>query len=166
MTHYGLPDYDAGADRWRSRTTMKPCAAVPQPKVVSNWVMGDMMLKPTASTTPPAGLRDSPQLADLLRLIDDGVLSGKIAKTVFEAMYRTGKPAKTIVAEQGLVQMSDSAALEAVITKILADNAAQVADYRAGKQKVFGFFVGQTMKATQGKANPALVNALLRKLLD
>jgi aspartyl-tRNA(Asn)/glutamyl-tRNA(Gln) amidotransferase subunit B len=105
-------------------------------------------------------------LAELLHLLDEGVLSGKIAKTVFEEMYRTGKPAKTIVAEQGLVQMTDSAALEGIITTILADNASQVADYRAGKQKVFGFFVGQTMKATQGKANPALVNKLLRKLLD
>jgi aspartyl-tRNA(Asn)/glutamyl-tRNA(Gln) amidotransferase subunit B len=70
------------------------------------------------------------------------------------------------VAEQGLVQISDSAALADIITKILADNASQVADYRAGKQKVLGFFVGQTMKATQGKANPAVVNELLRKLLD
>jgi aspartyl-tRNA(Asn)/glutamyl-tRNA(Gln) amidotransferase subunit B len=106
------------------------------------------------------------RLAELLRLVDEGVLSGKIAKTVFEEMYRTGKPAKAIVEEQGLVQMTDSAALEGIITKILADNAAQVAEYRAGKQKVLGFFVGQTMKATQGKANPALVNELLRKLLD
>ena len=105
-------------------------------------------------------------LTELLRLIDEGVLSGKTAKTAFEEMYRTDKPAKTIVAEQGLVQMTDSAALEGIITAILADNASQVADYRAGKQKVFGFFVGQTMKATQGKANPALVNELLRKLLD
>jgi aspartyl-tRNA(Asn)/glutamyl-tRNA(Gln) amidotransferase subunit B len=94
------------------------------------------------------------------------MLSGKIAKTVFEEMYRTGQPAPTIVAEQGLVQISDSAALADIITKILADNASQVADYRAGKQKVLGFFVGQTMKATQGKANPAVVNELLRKLLD
>jgi aspartyl-tRNA(Asn)/glutamyl-tRNA(Gln) amidotransferase subunit B len=104
-------------------------------------------------------------LADLLRLIDEGVLSGKIARTVFEDMYRTGKPAHTIVQEQGLVQMSDSTALEGIITTILADNASQVAEYRAGKHKVLGFFVGQTMKATQGKANPALVNELLRKLL-
>jgi aspartyl-tRNA(Asn)/glutamyl-tRNA(Gln) amidotransferase subunit B len=80
-------------------------------------------------------------------------------------MYRTGKAAPAIVQEQGLVQMTDSAALEGIIAQILADNASQVADYRAGKQKVFGFFVGQTMKATQGKANPALVNELLRKLL-
>src|SRR5206468_878269 len=74
--------------------------------------------------------------------------------------------AEVLTASKALVQMTDSAALEGIITKILADNASQVADYRAGKQKVFGFFVGQTMKATQGKANPALVNELLRKLLD
>jgi aspartyl-tRNA(Asn)/glutamyl-tRNA(Gln) amidotransferase subunit B len=81
-------------------------------------------------------------------------------------MYRTGKPAQAIVDARGLVQMTDSAALEGIIAQILADNASQVADYRAGKQKVFGFLVGQTMKATQGKANPALVNELLRKLFD
>jgi aspartyl-tRNA(Asn)/glutamyl-tRNA(Gln) amidotransferase subunit B len=98
--------------------------------------------------------------------VDDGVLSNKIAKTVFEEMYRTGKPPREIVTEQGLVQMRDSGALEAVIRQVLADNASQVADYRAGKHKLFGFFVGQTMKATEGKANPQMVNELLRKWLD
>jgi aspartyl-tRNA(Asn)/glutamyl-tRNA(Gln) amidotransferase subunit B len=137
-----------------------------QPKVVSNWVMGDVMRELNRQHHSPQQASVTPtHLAELLRLIDEGVLSGKIAKTVFEEMYRTGKPAKTIVEEQGLVQMTDSAALAGIITKILADNASQVTDYRAGKQKVFGFFVGQTMKATQGKANPALVNELLRKLL-
>ncbi len=170
VTHYGLPAYDAEvltaskalADYYEATVRLYH-----QPKVVSNWVMGDVMRELNRQHHSPQQAAVTPtQLADLLRLIDEGVLSGKIAKTVFEVMYRTGKPAKTIVEEQGLVQMSDSAALEAVITKILADNASQVADYRAGKQKVFGFFVGQTMKATQGKANPTLVNALLRKLLD
>jgi len=170
VTHYGLPDYDAEvltaskalADYYEATVRLYH-----QPKVVSNWVMGDVRRELNRQHHSPQQAAVTPtQLADLLRLIDEGVLSGKIAKTVFEVMYRTGKPAKTIVAEQGLVQMSDSAALEAVIIKILADNASQVADYRAGKQKVFGFFVGQTMKATQGKANPALVNELLRKFLD
>jgi len=138
-----------------------------QPKVVSNWVMGDVMRELNRQHHSPQQASVTPMhLAELLRLIDEGMLSGKIAKTVFEEMYRTGKPAPTIVAEQGLVQMSDSAALADILTKILADNASQVADYRAGKQKVLGFFVGQTMKATQGKANPAVVNELLRKLLD
>ena len=169
-THYDLPDYDAEV-----LTTSKALAdyyeatvrLYNQPKVVSNWVMGDVMRELNRQHHAPQQAPVTPMhLAELLHLLDEGVLSGKIAKTVFEAMYRTGKPAKTIVEEQGLVQMTDSAALESIITTILADNASQVAEYRAGKQKVFGFFVGQTMRATQGKANPALVNALLRKVLD
>lgn len=169
VTHYSLPDYDAEvltaskalADYYEATVRLYN-----QPKVVSNWVMGDVIRQLNRQHHTPQQATITPtHLADLLRLIDDGVLSGKIAKTVFEEMYRTGKSAQAIVAEQGLVQMSDSAALEAVIQQVLADNASQVADYRAGKQKVFGFFVGQTMKATQGKANPALVNELLRKLL-
>ena len=169
VTRYGLPDYDAEvltaskalADYYEATVRLYN-----QPKVVSNWVMGDLTRELNRQHHTPEQAPVTPtHLADLLRLIDEGVLSGKIAKTVFEAMYRTGKPAKTIVDEQGLVQMTDSAALEAVIHKVLADNASQVEDYRAGKQKVFGFFVGQTMKATQGKANPTLVNELLRKFL-
>jgi aspartyl-tRNA(Asn)/glutamyl-tRNA(Gln) amidotransferase subunit B len=169
-THYGLPDYDAEvltaskalADYYEATVRLYN-----QPKVASNWVMGEVMRELNRQHHSPQQAPVTPMhLAELLRLIDEGVLSGKIAKTVFEDMYRTGKPAQTIVEEQGLVQMTDSAALEGIITTILADNASQVADYRAGKQKVFGFFVGQTMKATQGKANPALVNELLRKLLD
>jgi len=170
VTYYGLPDYDAEvltaskamADYYEATVRLYN-----QPKVVSNWVMGDFTRELNRQHHTPQQAPVTPtHLADLLRLIDEGVLSGKIAKTVFEAMYRTGKPAKTIVDEQGLVQMTDSAVLEAVIHKVLADNASQVEDYRAGKQKVFGFFVGQIMKATQGKANPTLVNELLRKFLD
>jgi aspartyl-tRNA(Asn)/glutamyl-tRNA(Gln) amidotransferase subunit B len=169
-THYGLPDYDAEvltaskalADYYEATVRLYN-----QPKVVSNWVMGEVMRELNRQHHSPQQAPVTPMhLAELLRLIDEGVLSGKIAKTVFEEMYRTGKPAQAIVEEQGLVQMTDSAALEGIITQILADNASQVAAYRAGKQKVFGFFVGQTMKATHGKANPALVNELLRKLLD
>ena len=170
VTHYGLPDYDAEvltaskalADYYEATVRLYP-----QPKVVSNWVMGDVMRELNRHHHAPQQTSVTPtHLADLLRLMDEGVLSGKIARTVFEEMYHTGKPAQAIVAEQGLVQMTDSTALEAVITTILAANAAQVADYRAGKQKVLGFFVGQTMRATQGKANPALVNELLRKFLE
>ena len=168
--HYGLPEYDAEvltaskalADYYEATVQLYN-----QPKVVSNWVMGDVMRELNRQHHTPRQAPVTPgHLAELLRLVDEGVLSGKIAKTVFEEMYRTGKPAPAIVEEQGLVQMTDSTALESIITKILADNASQVAEYRAGKQKVFGFFVGQTMKATQGKANPALVNELLRNLLD
>jgi aspartyl-tRNA(Asn)/glutamyl-tRNA(Gln) amidotransferase subunit B len=169
-THYGLPEYDAEvltaskalADYYEATVRLYN-----QPKIVSNWVMGEVLRELNRQHHGPQQAPVTPMhLAELLRLIDGGVLSGKIAKTVFEEMYRTGKPAPAIVEEQGLMQMTDRAALEGIITRILADNASQVADYRAGKQKVFGFFVGQTMKATQGKANPTLVNELLRKLLD
>jgi aspartyl-tRNA(Asn)/glutamyl-tRNA(Gln) amidotransferase subunit B len=105
-------------------------------------------------------------LAGMLQLVEDGVISGKIAKTVFDEMVRTGKAARQVVEEQGLVQVSDSAALEAIIQRVLAEHPQQVADYRAGKHKVLGFFVGQTMKATRGKANPQLVNELLQKGLS
>jgi aspartyl-tRNA(Asn)/glutamyl-tRNA(Gln) amidotransferase subunit B len=115
--------------------------------------------------TPPEAPVTPVYLAEMLHLIDDGVISGKLAKTVFEAMYRTGKPATVVVQEHGLVQMRDSDALAAAIQQVLAAHPAQVADYRSGKHKLFGFFVGQVMKATQGKANPALVNELLQKLL-
>jgi len=169
VTHYGLPAYDAEvltASRALADYYEATVRLYNQPKVVSNWVMGDVIRELNRQHHTPQQAPVTPaHLADMLRLIDAGVLSGKIAKTVFEEMYRTGKPAKAIVAEQGLVQMSDSAALEAVIHKVLADHASQVEAYRAGKQQVFGFFVGQTMKATQGKANPVLVHELLRKLL-
>ena len=170
VTHYSLPDYDADvltASRALADYYEATVRLYNQPKVVSNWVMGDVIRELNRQHHTPQQAPVTPaHLADMLHLIDAGVLSGKIAKTVFEEMYRTGKPARAIVAEQGLVQMTDSTALEAVIHKVLADHSAQVEAYRAGKQQVFGFFVGQTMKATQGKANPALVNELLRKFLD
>jgi aspartyl-tRNA(Asn)/glutamyl-tRNA(Gln) amidotransferase subunit B len=105
-------------------------------------------------------------LAEMLQMVEEGVISGRIAKTVFEEMYRSGKPPRTIVAEQGLLQMADSGALAEVIAQVLAANPAQVTEYRAGREKLFGFFVGQIMKATQGKANPKLVNELLSKALQ
>ena len=169
VTHYRLPDYDAAvltASRALADYYEATVRLYNQPKAVSNWVMGDVIRALNRQHHTPQQAPVTPtHLADLLRLIDEGVLSGKIAKTVFEEMYRTGRPARAIVAEQGLVQMTDSATLEAVIQQVLTDNASQVEAYRAGKQQVFGFFVGQTMKATQGKANPALVHELLRKFL-
>ncbi len=105
-------------------------------------------------------------MADLLKLIDDGTISGKIAKTVFEVMYATGRDARAIIEEKGLVQVSDTAELTAIISKILDDNPGEVAKFLAGKTKVMGFFVGQVMKATKGKANPAVVNQVLTKELN
>ena len=104
-------------------------------------------------------------LGGLLDLIADGTISGRIAKEVFELMFETGKAAAEIVEEKGLRQVSDEGAIGAAIDKVLAENAGKVAEYKAGKDKLFGFFVGQVMKATGGKANPALVNEVLKKKL-
>jgi aspartyl-tRNA(Asn)/glutamyl-tRNA(Gln) amidotransferase subunit B len=104
-------------------------------------------------------------MAELLQLIDTGVVSGKIAKAVFEEMYTSGKQAKVIVEEKGLVQVKDEGAIESIIDEVLADNPKEVEEFRSGKEKLFGFFVGQVMKKTKGKANPKVVNDLLRTRL-
>jgi aspartyl-tRNA(Asn)/glutamyl-tRNA(Gln) amidotransferase subunit B len=170
VVQYGLPAYDAAvltASRALADYYEATVQLYPQPKVVSNWIMSDFMRELNRHHHKPQQAPVTPgHLASVLRLVDDGVISGKIAKTVFEEMYRTGKQPGDIVAEQGLVQVRDTGALEAVIQQVLTDNASQVEAYRAGKQKLFGFFVGQAMKATQGKANPTLVNELLKKVLS
>jgi len=135
-------------------------------KAVSNWVMGEVTrnLNDSGMDIMACPIRPS-QLADLLKLIDSGTISGKIAKTVFDEMWKSGKAPKQIVEEQGLVQVSDTGAIEAIIDEILAREAGQVEEYRNGKDKLFGFFVGQVMKASKGKANPAVVNEMLLKKL-
>ena len=169
VSQYDLPTYDADvlvASRAMADYFEAAVALFPQPKTVSNWVMGDFLRALNHAHHSPGEAPVTPShLAELLRLIDAGTISGKIAKTVFEDMYRSGKRPGDIVAEQGLMQLSDSDALQEVIGQVLTGHPEQVAAYRAGKEKLFGFFVGQTMKATQGKANPALVNTLLKQLL-
>ena len=108
----------------------------------------------------------APALGGLVRLIADGTISGRIAKEVFEIMFETGKDAAAIVEEQGLRQVSDEGAIDAAVVQVLEANADKVAEYKAGKEKLFGFFVGQVMKATGGKANPQQLNDLLKKKLD
>ena len=105
------------------------------------------------------------QAAELLALVGDGTISGSIAKQVFEKMLETGDGAGAIVEREGLKQTSDTGAIDAAVAKILAGNAEKVAEYRGGKEALFGFFVGQTMKAMQGKGNPQLVNAAVKKAL-
>jgi aspartyl-tRNA(Asn)/glutamyl-tRNA(Gln) amidotransferase subunit B len=112
-------------------------------------------------------LKTKPEgLAELLTLIGKGTISGKIAKTVFEEMYKTGKSAAQVISEQGLVQVSNEDELRAIAAKVLADNPKPVADYRGGKMGVIGFLVGQMMKATRGRANPELAQRLIREELD
>ena len=107
----------------------------------------------------------SAQLAELLTLIETNVISGKIAKTVFDEMVKSGKTPKAIVEEKGLVQVTDESAIEAVVDQVIAANPAEVEKYKAGNAKVMGFFVGQVMKETKGKANPQIVNKLLKDKL-
>ena len=105
-------------------------------------------------------------LAQLLELIDNGTISGKIAKSVFDEMAQTGKPPEAVVNEKGLVQITDSGAIEAVVSRVISNCPKEVAAYKNGKTKLLGFFVGQVMKETRGKANPKLVNELLEKTLE
>jgi aspartyl-tRNA(Asn)/glutamyl-tRNA(Gln) amidotransferase subunit B len=167
---YGLPEYDADL-----LTTEKPVAewfeesikAGGQPKAVANWMMGDLMrlMNEENREFTVCPLKPS-QLADMLKLIDKGTISGKIAKTVFEEMYRTGKSAEEIVRDKGLVQISDESAIEKIVDEVIAKHQKEVERFRAGEEKLIGFFVGQAMKAMKGKANPQVLNELLRKKLS
>jgi aspartyl-tRNA(Asn)/glutamyl-tRNA(Gln) amidotransferase subunit B len=170
VTQYGLSAYDAGvlsASRELAAYYELVVGAFPsEPKLAANWVMGEL-----AAALNRDGLEigtsrlSAGQLSGLLQRIADATISGKIAKEVFEAMWGSGRDADAIIEEKGLKQITDGAAIERVIDEVIARNPGQLADYRAGKDKLFGFFVGQAMKATQGKANPAQLNALLKKKL-
>ncbi len=144
------------------------CLAVhPSAKPVANWVLGAFSaLINTRGVSPREAPVGPEQLAELLALIETGTISGKIAKTVFEEMADSGKRAMAIVEAKGLVQVSDAGAIEAVVSAVLNSHPEETAAYRGGKTKLMGFFVGQVMKETRGKANPKLVNDLLRKMLD
>jgi len=167
---YDLPAYDAAvltASREMAEYFEACVAMYPNAKAVSNWMMGDLSRLLNAAGLEITQCRVRPeQLTGLLKLIDRGTISGKIAKTVFEEMFESGKDAEQVVREKGLEQISDSGAIAAVVDEVLAQNPKVVADFRAGKDKALGFLVGQVMKATRGKANPELVNSLLREKLQ
>ncbi|HPN08584.1 MAG TPA: Asp-tRNA(Asn)/Glu-tRNA(Gln) amidotransferase subunit GatB [Syntrophales bacterium] len=166
---YGIPVYDAGvltASRALADYYEEVARLCGLPKIASNWVMGDIL---RFLNEDKRDIKDCPipasSLAEMIRLIEEGVISGKMAKEISEEMYRTGKTPQVIIEEKGLLQISDAGALIPLIEKVMADNPSQLGQYRGGKDKLFGFFVGQVMKATQGKANPQLINDLLRKML-
>ncbi len=167
---YGLPEYDADMlTQTRAAAAYYEEAAKlsGQPKIVSNWMMGELMRLLNADGKDIEDCLVKPsRLSGMIKLISDGVLSNKLAKTVFEEMYRSGRDAETVVKEQGLTQVSDTGAIEKIIEEAIKANPSQAADYRAGKEKLFGFFVGQVMKASKGKANPDMVNQLLKKKLS
>jgi aspartyl-tRNA(Asn)/glutamyl-tRNA(Gln) amidotransferase subunit B len=135
-------------------------------KLAANWVMGELS---SALNRDNLEIREShvgaEQLSGLLTRIIDQTISGKIAKEVFEAMWSEGSSADAIIEAKGLKQITDAGAILGVIDAVIAANPKQLADYRAGKDKLFGFFVGQVMKATEGKANPAQLNELLKNKL-
>jgi aspartyl-tRNA(Asn)/glutamyl-tRNA(Gln) amidotransferase subunit B len=174
MSDYQLPAYDAEvltsrrelADYYEAAVRTFPAA----PKAISNWMM-ESVLRVIRDEKLDTGLHISawpcpPQhLGALVQLVQEGTLSGTIAKAVFEEMRKTGRAPATIVAEQGLSQVSDEAALSAHIAQVFATHPDKVASYRSGKEGLLGFFVGQVMKATQGKANPQLVNTLVKEQL-
>ena len=135
-------------------------------KLCANWVIGDVASALNEATIEISQSKvSSERLAGLIRRIHDGTISGKIAKEVFAAMWAQGQDADDVIDAKGLKQISDAGALEKIIDEILAKNAGQVAEYRSGKEKVFGFLVGQAMKATQGKANPKQLHDLMKKKL-
>ncbi|NJN52242.1 MAG: Asp-tRNA(Asn)/Glu-tRNA(Gln) amidotransferase GatCAB subunit B, partial [Gammaproteobacteria bacterium] len=138
------------------------------PKLAANWVMGDWSAALNRDgLEPAANPMDPVQLGTLITRIKDGTISGKIAKSLFDDLWRdSAARVDDLIQAQGLVQVSDTDALGAMIRQVVEDNPAQLAQYRAGKTKVFGFFVGQLMKATQGKANPQTLNELLKAALD
>ena len=136
-------------------------------KASANWVMNELLGRLNAASKEiEASPVSATQLAELMKKIDSGEISGKIAKTVFEEMFATSKDASVIIKDKGFVQISDPAALENAVRKVIENNPSQLAEYKAGKVKLLGFFVGQAMKETQGQANPALLNELVKKLLD
>ena len=170
VSAYALPEYDAGV-LTTSRTLadyFESCVKLfDRPKTVSNWIMGDLLRELKGNDQDIENGPVSPErLTDLLKLIDNSAISGKIAKTVFEEMYRTGQPPAQIVKDKGLTQITDESALLAMVEEVIAANPGQVADYQGGKDKLMGFFVGQVMKASKGQANPALVNQLLKDKLS
>ncbi len=170
---YGIPAYDAEvltARRDLADYFEQAVAAHANAKAISNWVMGDILrLVRERRLDDALVITDWPvapeALAKLIALIDDGTISGKIAKTVFEDMVACGSDPAEIVTAKGLTQVTDSSAITAAVEGVLAQHADKVAEYRGGKEKLFGFFVGQVMKATGGKANPQAVNEILRAKL-
>jgi len=169
LKEYQIPAYDAGvltADKTLALYYEEVVKLCGKPKQASNWVMGDVL---RFLNEDKRGIRQCPitarSLADMIKLIEEGAISGKMGKDVIDEMYKTGKPPEEIIKEKGLVQITDEGELVKTITAIIDANPNQLKDYRAGKEKLFGFFVGQVMKATQGKANPQLVNDLLKKML-
>jgi aspartyl-tRNA(Asn)/glutamyl-tRNA(Gln) amidotransferase subunit B len=169
VNEYGLPEHDAdllASERSTAEWFEETVKAGANPKSASNWIMVELMSFLNEENKPIEECSIKPaQLAGMIKLIENGTISGKIAKTVFEDMYKTGKNAEDIVKEKGLTQISDTSEIEKAVDETIAKSPNEVERFRAGEEKLMGFFVGQVMKLTKGKANPQIVNELLRKKL-
>jgi len=167
---YALPEYDAAVlTQERELADYFEAAArkSDSPKAVSNWIMTELLRKLKRDARPLAEAPVTPAaLASLVTLVESGRISGRTAKDVFERMWTSGEPAATIVEREGLAQLDDEGALQAAVAEVVAASPEQVASYRGGKAAALGWFVGQVMRRTGGRANPQRVNALLRKTLD
>ena len=171
ISELGLPEYDAGVltgDKDMAVFFEEVLKDYDDPKNLSNWMMGEFLRLLNENDESPFDSGVSPiNLAKMLKMIDEDVISGKIAKEVFEKMYNNGSDPETIVEEEGLKQISDEDELETIVDGIIEDNPDAVEDIKNGKDKAIGFLVGQVMKETRGKANPELVNQMFRdKLMD
>jgi len=169
VTDFGLPEYDAGV-LTSSKTLadyFEACVKLyDQPKALSNWVMGELLRELNNAGTDPATSPVSPErLVSLLKLVDSGTISLKVAREIFPEIYSSGKLPEQIIQEKGLTQLSDETALGKIVDEVIAKNPQQVSQYRAGKETLLGFFVGQVMKVSGGKANPGKVNELLKRKL-
>jgi aspartyl-tRNA(Asn)/glutamyl-tRNA(Gln) amidotransferase subunit B len=164
----GLSEYDAGVLTAEQETTQffEVAAKGHDAKLVCNWVTGELFARLNKANK---NIDNSPisakQVGDLVGLIENNTISGKIAKDVFDIMFETGQDAEKIVEEKGLKQVLDTGAIERAVDEVLAGNADKVAQYKGGQEKLFGFFVGQVMKAMQGKGNPQIINEILKKKL-
>ncbi len=166
---YGIPEYDAGILTSNKALSVYFDACVhlyPHPKTVSNWVMGELLRELNQAGIEADASPVTPErLVELLTLVDQGVVSLKVARDIFPEMYASSKTPARIVQDKGLTQVSDEGALVSIIDEVLRNNPAQVAQFKEGKRQVLGFLVGQVMKASGGKANPGKVNELLKKTL-
>lgn len=169
VSDYGLPEYDATiltASKGMADYFEVCVKQFNQPKIVSNWVMGELLRELNNSGTDISASPVTPErLVSLLRMVDNGAISLKVAREIFPELYGSGKTPEQIVQEKGLTQVSDEGALAEIIEEVLRKNPGQVTQFKEGKQQVLGFLVGQVMKASGGKANPGKVNAMLRKQL-
>lgn len=169
IKEHGLPEYDAGvitSSRALAEFYDKTVSLHSDYKAVSNWIMVELLKLLNAENLEITDSKITPQgLAKMLKMIEKGTISGKIAKQVFEEMFNTGKDPEVIVKEKGLVQISDEGQISTIVDQVIANNPKSVQDFKAGKEKAIGFLVGQVMKETRGQANPGVVNKLLKEKL-